>query len=107
MEKLDYREEAPKYPSEKQRQSCLAGLQDPLIQAAFRPQRDCRECGAPYNFNHHEKCWTGDLELRLSNYETEQAGSSDAKTVCGIVFHRHKKGIGANFCSECGQNLRG
>lgn len=62
----------PRWPSEKQREVCSKGLQDPLVQAAFRPQRKCRECGAPHNCNHHEECWTGIVELRLSKYENKQ-----------------------------------
>jgi len=36
---------------------------DPLIQSSIRPDRDCRECGAPYNRNHAHDCWTGQLEM--------------------------------------------
>ena len=57
----------PRWPSETQRKACDEGLQDPLIQALFRPDRNCRECDAPYNFNHHEDCWTGVLENLCPN----------------------------------------
>ena len=59
----------PRYPDDKHRAAAHSGQQDPLIQSGFRPKRECHECKAPYNFNHHEDCWTGGLEAELEKAE--------------------------------------
>ena len=58
-----------RWPSEKQRESMILGIQDPL-EPRITVDRNCRECGAPTTFNHHEDCWTGELERKL--YEARE-----------------------------------